>query len=327
MIQAYLGIDVSKHTLDAALFHDGKRQYKVVDNSITGFRHLSAWLEAKGIQWVHVCMEATGQYSYSAAEYLFSCGYAVSVINPARIKSYADSRLTRNKTDKTDALLIAEFCQKEKPPLWSPPKRIFKELKAMVHYLDDLKSMRQQECNRREFSSNSPFVEGILFEHIALLEERIKIVLFAIHEHIQSDPYLKQNYELMVSIPGIGELTAARLLAEIHDFREFRNARQLTAYAGLNPRQYQSGSSVHRKSRLSKIGNSNLRHALYMPAIVAMQHNPIIRDFSQRLLSKGKSKITVVGASMRKMLVLVYGVIKSGLPFDPLFAQKQEIYT
>jgi len=121
-------------------------------------------------------------------------------------------------------------------------------------------------------------------------------------------------------------LTAARLLAEIRDFHYFRNARQLTAYAGLNPRQYQSGSSVRRKSRLSKTGNANLRRALFMPAIVAKRCNLVIREFCKRLSDRGLSKMAVVGAAMRKLLVLSYGVIKTGMPFDPQFAQEEVIF-
>jgi transposase len=323
MEQTNIGIDVSKSSLDVVLLHEGKRHYQVVENNPTGFQHLSTWLEREGFQQVHLCMEATGQYGDAAATYFYQRGYQVSVVNPARIKAYATSRLTRNKTDKADAMLIAEYCLKEKPPLWSPPKAAFRTLKALVHYLDDLMAMKQQERNRMEFSSSDPLVESMLLEHIAFLDEKIKEVHRAIHQHIQSDLQLKHCCELLVSIPGIGELTASRLLAEIQDFRDFKNARQLTAYAGLNPRKYQSGSSVHRKSRLSKIGNAHLRYALYMPAIVAMKHNPIIREFSQRLSERGLAKMAVVGAAMRKLLVLAYGVIKTDTIFDPNFAQKE----
>lgn len=323
MEQANIGIDVSKSSLDVVLLHEGKTHHQVVENNPTGFQHLFTWLEREGFPQVHMCMEATGQYGDAAATYFYQRGYPISVVNPARIKAYAASRLTRNKTDKADAMLIAEYCLKEKPPLWSPPQAAFSTLKALVHYLDDLMAMRLQEHNRLEFSSSDPLVESMLLEHIAFLDEKIKEFHRAIHQHIQSDPQLKHYCELLVSIPGIGEWTSARLLAEIRDFRDFKNARQLTAYAGLNPRNYQSGSSVHKKSRLSKIGNVHLRHALYMPAIVAMKHNPIIRELCQRLSERGLAKMAIVGASMRKLLVLAYGVIKSDLVFDPQFAQKE----
>jgi len=323
MEPANIGIDVSKNSLDVVLLCEGKNHYQVVENNLSGFQYLSTWLERKGFQQVHLCMEATGQYGDAAATYFHHRGYPISVINPARIKAYAASHLTRNKTDKADARLIAEYCQKEKPPLWSPPRAVFRTLKALVHYLDDLMATKQQERNRLEFSSTDKLVESILLEHIAFLDDKIKEVHRVILQHIQSDLQLKHCCELLVSIPGVGEWTAARLLAEIQDFRDFKNARQLAAYAGLNPRKYQSGSSVHRKSRLSKVGNAHLRYALYMPAIVAMKHNPIIRDLCQRLSERGLAKMAIVGASMRKLLVLAYGVIKSDLAFDPQFAQKK----
>ncbi len=315
-----MGIDVSKLTLDVALLYDERTKYLKVDNNLKGFKTLEQWLKRNGCQKVHACMEATGQYGYAAADYLFMCGYQVSVVNPARIKAYGASRLKRNKTDKTDALLIAEFCQREKPGLWSPPEPAFKVLKALVHALDALMAIKQQECNRQEFSADIPLVDAILYEHVEFLDEKIRLLRKAIHELIRQDAQLSHQYDLLVSIPGIGESCASHLLAEIRNFHEFTNACQLTAYAGLNPRQFQSGTSIHRKSRLSKTGNAALRHALFMPAIVAKKHNPIIREFSQRLSDRGLCKMAVVGAAMRKLLVLAYGVIKTDMPFDPNYA-------
>jgi transposase len=306
--------------LDIALLQDERSQYLKVENNLNGFKILDKWLKKHGCQEVHACMEATGQYGYAAADDLHLCGYQVSVVNPARIKAYGASRLKRNKTDKADALLIAQFCQREKPGLWSPAEPAFKALKALVHQLDALMAIRQQERNRQEFSSDELLVDVILFEHIAFLDEKINQLRQAIRELIHRDAQLSHQYTLLVSIPGIGESCASHLLAEIRNFHEFSNARQLTAYAGLNPRQFQSGISIHRKSRLSKTGNAALRYALYMPAIVAKKHNPIIREFSQRLADRGLCKMAVVGAAMRKLLVLAYGVIKTDIPFDPNFA-------
>ena len=322
MTQSIIGIDVSKLTLDIALLHHDQIKYLKIQNTLSGFKKLDKWLKKIGCQQVHACMEATGQYGDAAAEYLFLHGFRVSVINPARIKAYAASRLKRNKTDKADAFLIAEFCQKEIPPLWSPPRPAFKSLKALVHQLDALKAIKQQERNRQEFSGNVPMVDAVLREHIQFLDEKIKLLRRAIRELIRQDAQFNHQYELLVSIPGIGDITAVKLLAEIRDFRDFSNARQLTAYAGLNPRQFQSGISVHRKSRLSKTGNASLRKALYMPAIVAKKHNPLIHEFCLRLSDRGLCKMAVVGAAMRKLLVLAYGVVKADTPFDPYYPQK-----
>lgn len=325
MEEFVMGLDVAKHTLDAILLIGGCTKYKVVANQAEGFRQLQAWVQSHGCQQGRVCLEATGQYGFAAAEYLYECGYLVSVINPARIKAYAASRLQRNKTDKVDARLIAEFCQRENPRLWSPPRPAYNDLKGLVHYLDDLMGLRQQEKNRTEFGRGVDIVAEMLGEHIAFLDEKIKSIRKAIHNLIQQDPQLKHDCELLISIPGVGELTAARLLAEIRDFRDFKTSRQLTAYAGLNPRQYQSGSSIHRKSHISKTGNANLRYALYMPALVAYRYNPLIKTFCQRLLENDKSKMVVMCAAMRKLLILAYGVIKSNSLFDPNYAKLEVV--
>ena len=321
MTQSIVGIDVSKHTLDIVLLYEQRSKHLKVANTPSGFQTLQTWLSKHDCQSVHACMEATGQYGFAAAEFLYSRGYQVSVINPARIKAYGVSRLKRNKTDKADAKLIAEFCLKEKPAPWCPPRPVFSALKALVHQLNALMAMKQQERNRQEFKSSAPLVDAILREHIDFLDTKIKELRKAIYQLIRQDPQLKHQMALLVSIPGIGDITAIRLLAEIRDFRDFDNARQLTAYAGLNPSQFQSGTSVHRKSKLSKTGSSTLRYTLYFPAIVAMTHNPVVHDLRQRLLDRGLCKMAVVGAAMHKLLLLAYGVIKSDMPFDPNFAQ------
>ena len=124
---------------------------------------------------------------------------------------------------------------------------------------------------------------------------------------------------MLISIPGVAELTAARLLAEIQDVRRFESARQLAAYAGVTPRQFTSGTSVHGKSRMSKMGNVHLRKHLYMPAMVAKRCNPIIQEFCERLKERNKLPKVVIGAAMRKLLHIAYGILKSEQPFDPDF--------
>ncbi len=181
MEEFVMGLDVAKHTLDAILLVGNRTKYKVVANEAEGFRQLQGWAERHGYKQGRVCLEATGQYGYAAAEYLYKCGYMVSVINPARIKAYAASRLQRNKTDKVDAKLIAEFCQREKPCLWSPPRPAYTDLKGMVHYLDDLMGLRQPEKNRTEFGKEVEIVGEMLNEYIAYLNEKIKIIRRGTH--------------------------------------------------------------------------------------------------------------------------------------------------
>jgi transposase len=274
------------------------------------------------VKALHACLEATGYYGDDVAQFLHEAGYRVSVVNPARIKGYADSRLSRNKTDAADAALIADFCRTQQPEAWTPPPAEQRELQALVRHLENLTAMRQQEVNRRQAGIPSEMVLKTLDDHIAFLNQQIADLLRQIHDHIERHPHLRQQRDLLTSIPGIGDLTAYKLLAEIRDIAVFDNARQLAAFAGLTPRQHTSGSSVRGRTRLSKRGSSRLRAALYFPAIVAQRHNPILHPFAHRLLASGLSKLAVIAAVMRKLLHLVFGILKSGQPFDPLYLEK-----
>jgi transposase len=321
-MESVLGIDVSKDSLDVVLVGGGRQVHKVFANSAVGHDHLHNWLVAQRLRPVHVCLEATGQYGEGVAEYLHQRGYPVSVVNPARIKHYGESKLHCNKTDKADAALIAEFCQKEKPPLWAPLPEDVKHLRALVRRLDDLQTAYRQEHNRSLAGEKDAWVLEDLRLHLDYLQARIRAARQAIQQHIEQHPILKSQQELLISIPGIGKLTAARLLAEIGDISAFEDAPQLAAYVGLNPKGSQSGSSVHKKAHVSKEGRAFLRYILYMPAIVARKHNPVIREFCERLADKRLAEMAIVVAAMRKLIHIVFGVLKNQRPFDPDYGKR-----
>jgi len=314
----HLGVDISKAKFDVALLRpDGKFHHRVLPNTAAGFQQLSAWLSKQKAHSIHACMEATGTYSDALATYLRSAGYLVSVVNPAIIKAFASTEMSRTKTDKTDASLIARYCQKHQPPAWTPPPAEISELQALVRRLEALLEMLQQERNRLAAGINSSSVKEGLEQHITYLDEQITHTQSLIRDHIDQNPTLKQQRYLLTSIPGIGEATAAKLLAEIVDVNHYRSARQVAAFAGLVPKHRESGSSVRGKPRLCKVGTARLRKALYFPAIVATRHNPVIRAVSQRLSERGKCPMLIIGAAMRKLIHIAYGVLKSGKPFDP----------
>ncbi len=177
------------------------------------------------------------------------------------------------------------------------------------------------EVNRLEAGISAEAVRESLSEHIAFLDEEITRTEELIRSHIDQHPHLREQRQLLVSIPGIGETTAAKLLAEILDVKLYTGARQLAAFAGLVPRLHESGKSVKRKARLSKTGAPRLRKALYFPAIAAIKHNPTIKAMSVRLKERGKCPMQIIGAAMRKLVHLAYGVLKSGKPFDPALAK------
>jgi transposase len=320
---SYLGIDVSKAWLDVVLLREGLPSEKgQFDNTSQGFRQMQHFLKKRKVKALHACLEATGYYGAEAALFLHQAGYVVSVVNPARIKAYAESQLSRTKTDAADAALIADFCRTQQPAAWTPPPLEQQELQALVRHLENVQDMRQQEVNRRQAAIPSETILKTLDEHIIFLDQQIADLLRLIHDHIDRHPHLRQQRDLLTSIPGIGDITAFKLLAEIVDVTAFDSAPQLAAFAGLTPRERRSGSSVRARTRLSKRGSSRLRSALYFPAIVAQRHNPILHAFAQRLLTAGKSKMQVVAAVMRKLLHLVFGILKSGRPFDPLYLEK-----
>ena len=320
-----LGIDVSKSKFDVALLRDNEYVLATFDNDSVGFVKLRKWLKKRGVNELHACLEATGRYGDDLALYLHEAGYRVSIANPARIQAYAVSQLKRNKTDREDAKLIAHFCATQEPELWTPPSQAQQELQAMVRHLESLQTMRQQESNRLQAGVPAIAVRETLEAHIAFLDEQIKQLTQRIHDHIDHHPDLKQQKDLLTSIPGIADVTATKLLAEIPSLERFQGASQLAAYAGLTPRQHQSGSSVFRRGRMAKTGNAHLRRALYMPALVALRWNPTIMVFADRLRERGKHKMVIVGAVMRKLLHIVYGVLKSQRPFDPNYAANLRI--
>jgi transposase len=316
-MDVYLGIDVAKRTFDVALLDEtGKLRHKQFPNRVEGFTALMTWLTKQGAMELHACLEATGTYSYALAQHLYEAGHRVSVVNPLRVHAFAKSQLSRNKTDKADASLIARFCQSQQPELWTPTPPQLRELQALVRHLDSLLETRQQQSNRLEVQSTAS-VQHSLEALITYLDSEIERIKQEIQDHIGRYPDLQQQQKLLTSIPGIGDLTAAKLLAEVEHLSSYKSARQAAAYAGLTPRQHQSGSSVRGQTRLSKTGNARVRKALYLPAVVAMRFNPVIRALCQRLRKRHKNSMVIVGAAMRKLLHLAYGVLKTRRPFDP----------
>ncbi len=311
-----LGIDVAKAKLDVALRRpDGKRRSKVVGNTPEGFAVLSAWLHQQGVMELHVCMEATGTYWEAVAEHLVDSGCTVSVVNPAQIKAFGAARLVRTKTDKADARLIAEFCAAQHPEPWQAPTPAIRELRALVARRNALDAMRTQEKNRLPVARDA--VRNGIEAHLVYLEQAIAEIEAVIREKIDNDPGLKQQRELLDTIPGLGDKTIPVLLSYYGGSLRFDKAKEAAAFAGLDPRRHESGSSVHGRPRLSKVGHSALRKALYMPAMVAITKTRWGRAFRDRLKAAGKPPMVIIGAMMRKLVHVAFGVLKSGKPFDP----------
>jgi transposase len=313
----FLGIDISKDKFDIALLINGKSKHKVFKNNVDGFKRLSEWLKLHNADSIHACMESTGRYGEDLAKYLFKENYKVSIVNPACIKAFANSQLKRTKTDKVDALLIAKYCEMNKPEAWIPPSEEIEELIELTRRVSHLEKLKTSENNHLQsgIRSNSA-IESAKFI-IKSLDEEIKKLKDRISEIIDSEDELKGKKQLLKTIPGISDRTAEVILSETKGMNMFESSRSLAAYAGITPKIRQSGSSLNSKGIISRLGNENLRNALYFPAIVAKRFNPIIKAFCDRLQERGKAGKQIVCAAIRKLLHIIYGVLKSGKPFDP----------
>jgi transposase len=313
-----LRIDVSKGKFDVALLTEGKSKHKVFKNNKNGFERLDEWLNENNAYSVHCCMESTGRYGEELAKYLVDKNYKVSIVNPACIKAFAQSQLKRVKTDKLDALLIAKFCEINNPPAWNPPSGEVEELIELTRRISHLEKLKTSENNHLKSGIRSNSAIESTKEIIKSLDQEIGKLRKRVSEIIDSDDELKRKKDLLKTIPGISDITAEVILSETKGgIEKFGSARQLAAYSGITPSIKQSGSSLNKKGSISRMGNSVLRTSLYFPAIVAKKFNPTIKAFCQKLADRGKSGKQIICASIRKLLHIVYGVLKSGKPFDP----------
>ncbi|MCO6510034.1 MAG: IS110 family transposase [Aridibacter famidurans] len=315
--KAVLGIDISKATFDVFLKAGDESHAGQFDNSVAGFKQLKKWLRTRKAGRVHACMEATGAYGVKLCNFLYDEGHEVSVVNPLRVKRYGESDLRRNRTDNTDARLIADFCLNMKTSLWEPPSEEVLCLQSLTRRIESLQKMRLMESNRMDTAPEQ--VKGSIARIISSIDREIKEVEKLIKKHFDDHPDLRHKKDLLESIPGIGEKSARLLLSEIL-FERFESAKQVAAQAGLTPSREQSGTTLD-KTRISKIGNPRIRRALLFPAMAAIKHNAVVSSFAARLERNGLTPMQVVCASKRKLLHIAFGVIKNDRPFDPNFAQ------
>jgi transposase len=322
-----LGIDVAKSKLDGCLLLEGKRhKSKVVSNNAEGFASLLAWCAKQGIlpAELPVLMEGTGTYHEPAAYAFFEAGARVSVLNPARVRDFAKSQGIVSKKDPLDAWVIARFGAASTPEPWQPPAPEVRHLQALLSRREALKQDLQRESHREEKLAFTPVpapVQDSLEAHIAWLTQARDALTKEIDRHIDRHPGLKKDRALLQSIPGVGPKVSALMLALLRQ-GQFASAEQSAAYLGRVPVERQSGSSVKGRSRLSKNGPARVRATLYLPAVCAKRCNPHIRDMAERMALRGKCDLSIIGAAMRKLAHLCFGVIKHQLPYQPLYSKK-----
>ncbi|OWK35273.1 IS110 family transposase [Fimbriiglobus ruber] len=317
---AFVGIDVSKKTLDACLLTpDGKARDHAFANDPDGHAALVAWVDghASGAD-VHYGMESTGGYEDALATHLHAAARRVSVINPVRVKYAGVVRGRGNKTDKADARLIAGYVRDHRPPAWVPPTPAVRELQALVRRRDDVRALAAQEKTRLDSPLLTPAARKSVARVIKLLGKEADAMQAAADALIAATPEMAADRVLLASIPGVGDQTASTVLAELPPVAHIPSAQAAAAYAGLAPREHRSGTSV--RTRLSKTGNARLRKALYLPTLTAIRFNPLLKRFYDRLVAAGKAKMQAVGACMRKLVMICYGVLKNRAPFDPAWS-------
>jgi transposase len=267
-------------------------------------------------------MEPTGVYHEPAALALTDAGLTLSLVNPAQLRQFAQGLGVKNKTDKADSTVLARYGEAVKPEAWQPPSKSARHLKALLARRDAVADDLQREQNRQEaveFAVSPEEVRQSINQSISFLKAELKRLEETIEEHIDSDPGLRDKKDLLETIPGVGERVSTNLTA-LFAAKTFDSAEQLAGYLGLVPVHGESGTSVHKRPHMSKAGPAHLRKLLYMPALVARQWNPHIKAFSERLLAKGKAKMAVIGACLRKLAHLCFGVVHTGRPYDPNYA-------
>jgi transposase len=323
----HLGIDLSKRYFDAMLrLPNGEKVHGQFENNGAGFKALAGWLKQHDAKVVHACMEATNIYWEALAAFLHAAGHRVSVVNPARIKGFAMSQLRRNKTDKQDSDVIVEFCAMTNPDAWTPPTPIQQKLRALVRHRDGLLKTLTQEKNRVADCQDDD-VRTSLQRLIDALQAEIDRLEEQITQFIAQDEALSAQKTLLLSIKGFGPVITHKLLAEMPDLADYENARSAAADAGVTPAHFESGDTVRRNAKMSKVGKASLRGALYFPAMTAMRFNPIVKALVQRLEQQHKPWKVILGAAMRKLMHLAYGVLKNKTPFDPNYGLSPVVAT
>ncbi|MEQ1742895.1 MAG: IS110 family transposase [Candidatus Nitrotoga sp.] len=323
VIMLYLGMDVAKAKLDCCLLLDeasGKRKTKVVKNTRSGIVDLLAWVAKQNVspETLHIVMEATGIYHEQAAMALADAGVMISIINPALVKDFGRGLAVRTKTDGVDSFVLARYGALLKPKAWVPPPQEARVLQALLVRREAIAQDLQRERNRQEKAgaTDTPaLIHKSLEESIGFLAKQLAQLQKDIDEHIDKHSNLQKDRALLQSIPAIGPQVGSNILSVMHN-HDFGSAEQLAAYLGLVPVERQSGSSVLGRARMSKAGPARIRAVIYMAAVVGTRYNPHVKAVYERLLARGKSKMSSLGAAMRKLVHLCFGVLKTQQPYQ-----------
>ncbi|MCP4046360.1 MAG: IS110 family transposase [Gammaproteobacteria bacterium] len=321
-----IGIDVSKASLDCAYLRDAdqsRAKRKTCQNNVGCFPSLVAWAEAKSelpVQALAFIIEPTHVYHEQLVQFLHNTGATVYLVNPGRVRKFAEGIGILSKNDLIDADLLTRYGLLARNLIaYVPVAQEVNDLRSLLNRLDVLERNLRSELNRQEKVGKTMVFHRLEQQSIARAVKRLKaeIITFkrAVRECIKSTPSLQQNFNLLHTIPGVGAKTAWIMIV-ILGSRAFRSAPEVASFLGLNPIEKRSGKSQYRRPRLSKSGSGNYRQQLYFPAMVATRKNPDIQALYERLLAADKSKMCALGAAMRKLVHICYGVVKNQTPYQ-----------
>lgn len=316
----FLGIDVGKKDLFCHIIGPSQSFSERFDNTPEGVKSLLKWLSKIAIlAQLSACLEQTGHYGDDVATALYSIKiYSLHVVNPHQIKAYGQQKLRRNKSDTADAKLIASFLQSEQHELrsWRPKTQQQQRITELVRHAATL-TQDAARLKTKLTAKPERTVAASLNRTIKFLEKEIKDIRKHIVTTIKTETGLLAKYKLLLTIPGIGQIAAQTIIGELPNLEEFDDARQLAAWAGLTPRHFKSGTSGRTQTPITKIGSVHLRRGLFMPAMTARTNNPLLKTFGDRLKGNGKKPKAIIIAIMRKLLHQIYGILKSGQPYNP----------
>lgn len=316
-----VGVDVSAKSVTVVIEHGGtKGEAFDLANDAKGHKKLIRMITKKGFQ-ARVVLEATGNYSLDLALALHRAPRVeVMVANPRAVSQFAGAYLRRSKTDAVDANVLVEFAQRMPFEPWKPPAAHAFDLRAISRRIEALIKTATQEKNRLHaadsFGEMTDVVRNDIEVNIRHLESRIERLREQARELIAEHAELEQAFQHITSVKGIATAAGIQLLAELAMLPDDMDVRQWVAHAGMDPRQIQSGTSINRPARISRRGNAHLRRALFLPALVAVQHEPHVRAFYEKLLARGKTKMQANVAVMRKLLHSIHGMIKHDRDFE-----------
>lgn len=320
----WIGVDVSKATFDAALW--GHQDFQKMATAAfprteEGVQAFRSWMVAHGCPAAGVVMEATGCYSQELGRWLQRDlpGSRIAIVNPTLVKAFGRSLALRNKTDRLDACMLARYGHERNPEAWVPMTPERSELRDLIRTRTKLIRLqvvirrRLDDAHGRTGHPASKAQQKVL----KALQTQVEALDRAIERQLHQVAELGHAVDLLTTIPGVGKVTAATVLGEAGDLRAFRRGRQLTAFVGVSPRRYDSGSSVRGRTRMCRIGGAHARTVLFMAAVAASRTATPLGDFYRHLVDQGKPKKSAIGALMRKLVLVMRAVLIQDKPYSP----------